>query len=64
MAKVLPLVFRGEDDIRELFQDEYFIKAFCKMVLQFVTDLSKRLTSRVQTELPFQIYDLFKPYLL
>ncbi len=34
------------------------------MVLQFVTDFSRRITYHVQTELPFLIYDLFKPYLL
>jgi hypothetical protein len=64
LSVVLPIMFRSKATVKALFEDEMFIKAFCKMTLQFVTDYGRRITHHVQTEVPFLIHDLFKPYLL
>lgn len=57
------MILNGEN-LPILFNEESFIKAFCNMVLQFVTDYTRRLTYNIQSDLPLQIYDLFKIYIL
>ena len=60
---ILPIILNG-DNLSILFNEESFLKAFCNMVLQFVTDFTRRLTYNVQSDLPLQIYDIFKFYIL
>ena len=49
---MLPTILSVEN-ISQVFSDEYFLKTFCKMVLEFVRDYCRRLTYNVQTDLPF-----------
>jgi hypothetical protein len=45
----LPILFNNEKAITALLSEEMFLKAFCKMILQFVTDYARRITHHVQT---------------
>ena len=49
---MLPTILSVEN-ISQVFSDEYFLKTFCKMILEFVRDYCRRLTYHVQTDLPF-----------
>ncbi len=64
LSVILPSLLCDQQSIDDLFNEETFLKAFCKMILEFVTDYGRRISHHVQTEIPFLIHDLFRPYLL
>lgn len=49
LSIILPYVINSQESINAIFGEEIFLKAFCKMILQFVTDYGRRLTYHVQT---------------
>ena len=49
LSVILAIVFSNKETVEMLFRDEMFLKAFCKMVLQFLTDYGRRITHHVQT---------------
>ena len=64
MVEILPYYFGTPDKLHAAFSEEIFLKTFIKFVLTIVNDHGFRMTHDVHTELPFQIEETFRPYLI